>query len=658
MLTAPRLDDLTWEDLRQLAQRRIPAASGGVWTHHAPVDPGITLLELFAFLLEQQVYVLDQVPDALARGVLGLLGDAPQPTGIARTVLAASLRDPTGPAGRLDAGSIVLPDSGGLEAPLFSTTTATAVLPVRSAQIAVGGETRAADAIAGPVRLMPADGSPAAFDIVLQLETPPPADVGPLALLLEIAAPPKVAPQWAAAAVDVPPPATLRFARVDGAAAAPLAPEMVNDGTGGLRRAGLLTVAWQNAWAGASEIRLRVATPEATFAAPPRLMRMVANAAIAQHRVARAIVGRAPDRGPFNIARAAIADQLDHWLPLSGTTLDLPADLGPPLEGTVELSLTRDGVAADWRETDELGFAGPADRLFMLERDRAQLVFGNGYAGRIPAPAEDFALRLEVGGGTAGNLTEGLAWTLAEPPAAPPEIVLRNAVPADDGAAAESLADARRRVGGSLERSERVVTAEDIRTLIETMPGLGTHRAHVVPGYDPAFPCSYVPDSIGVFVVPRVPRASEALGAEVPAPRADPGAMALFAERLEQQRMLATRLHVLHPRYHGVNLAVTLRGSPDALAEPAVRDALARHLDAVVGGDGEGWPFGRALRPSELVRVAQDAAGEGLFVESVAVGLNGAAPSDACGDTAIGPNDLVYLAACRITVLPAEEGVA
>jgi predicted phage baseplate assembly protein len=656
MLTAPRLDDLTWEDLRQLAQRRIPAASGGVWTHHAPVDPGITLLELFAYLLEQQVYVLDQVPDALVRGVLRLLGEAPRPTGIARTVLAARPPVGTGAAERLEAKSILLPDATGLDELLFTTTTATAVLPVRSATIAAGGETRAADAIAGPVRLLPADGSAAAFEIVLQLETAAPADPGPLALLLDIAAPPGLAPQRAAAAVEVPPPATLRFARVDGAAAVPLPSEAVEDGTLGLRRAGLLTVAWQNAWAGTSEIRLRISTPEASFAAPPRLVRMVANATIAEHRVARAILGRAADGGASDVARAAIANQLDRWLPLSGLTLELPADLGPPLEGSVTLALTRDGVEAGWQETDELGFAGPADRVFMLDRERGRLVFGNGYAGRIPAPAGDFALRLEAGGGSAGNLPQGLHWTWAEASDALPEVELSNAVPATGGAAAESLADARNRVGGSLERSERVVTAEDIRTLIETMPGLGAHRAHVVPGYDPAFPCSYVPDSIGVFVVPRVPRASEADRAEVPAPRADPGAMTLFAGRLEQRRMLATRLHVLHPLYHGVGLAVTLRGSADPLAEEAIRGALARHLDAVVGGEGEGWPFGRALRPSELVRVAQDVAGEALLVESVAIGLDGAAPADACGDTAIGPNDLVYLAACRMTVLPAEEG--
>ena len=50
------LDDLTWETLTGAARRRIPAASAGAWTLHAPVDPGVTLLELLAYLLEQRLY--------------------------------------------------------------------------------------------------------------------------------------------------------------------------------------------------------------------------------------------------------------------------------------------------------------------------------------------------------------------------------------------------------------------------------------------------------------------------------------------------------------------------------------------------------------------------------------------------------------------------
>ena len=35
-----KLDDLTWNEMVVAIRRRIPAASGGQWTLHAPVDPG------------------------------------------------------------------------------------------------------------------------------------------------------------------------------------------------------------------------------------------------------------------------------------------------------------------------------------------------------------------------------------------------------------------------------------------------------------------------------------------------------------------------------------------------------------------------------------------------------------------------------------------
>ena len=39
------LDDLDWKGMVDAIRRRIPAASDGQWTLHAPVDPGVTLLE-------------------------------------------------------------------------------------------------------------------------------------------------------------------------------------------------------------------------------------------------------------------------------------------------------------------------------------------------------------------------------------------------------------------------------------------------------------------------------------------------------------------------------------------------------------------------------------------------------------------------------------
>jgi hypothetical protein len=122
--------------------------------------------------------------------------------------------------------------------------------------------------------------------------------------------------------------------------------------------------------------------------------------------------------------------------------------------------------------------------------------------------------------------------------------------------------------------------------------------------------------------------------------------------------MLATRIRVLTPRYRPVALAVTIRTALFDTGELVdnVRVALARHLDAVTGGAGDGWPFGHPVRPSELVRVAQNAGGNEVIVERVAVGLDGAPPGADCTDTLIGPHDLVFLASAAFTLLPLEDG--
>ena len=93
------LDDLTWDQMVAAIRRRIPAESAGNWTLHAPVDPGITFLELFAFLAEQRLYWLDQVPDAFVVAVLELLGlGGPLPAVPAATVLQITAPDPQNPA--------------------------------------------------------------------------------------------------------------------------------------------------------------------------------------------------------------------------------------------------------------------------------------------------------------------------------------------------------------------------------------------------------------------------------------------------------------------------------------------------------------------------------------------------------------------------------
>src|SRR5262245_33348350 len=92
MSLAPvKLDDLDWRAMVDTIRRRIPAASSGEWTLHSPVDPGVTLLELYAWLIEQRIFWVDQVPDSMVRASLRLLGVRQRGARPARTLLRVCL---------------------------------------------------------------------------------------------------------------------------------------------------------------------------------------------------------------------------------------------------------------------------------------------------------------------------------------------------------------------------------------------------------------------------------------------------------------------------------------------------------------------------------------------------------------------------------------
>jgi hypothetical protein len=61
-LNLPNLDDRSYADLVAEARALIPALAPD-WTDHNPADPGITLVELLAWLTEMLLYRLNQVTD-------------------------------------------------------------------------------------------------------------------------------------------------------------------------------------------------------------------------------------------------------------------------------------------------------------------------------------------------------------------------------------------------------------------------------------------------------------------------------------------------------------------------------------------------------------------------------------------------------------------
>jgi predicted phage baseplate assembly protein len=92
-ITSPQLDDLTYDRTVEELLRRIPVYAPQ-WTDYNDSDPGVTLIQLFAYLAEQVGYRLNLVPEKNYIELLKLLGVELQPARAATTRLALLLSDP------------------------------------------------------------------------------------------------------------------------------------------------------------------------------------------------------------------------------------------------------------------------------------------------------------------------------------------------------------------------------------------------------------------------------------------------------------------------------------------------------------------------------------------------------------------------------------
>ena len=88
-----QLDDRRFQDLVSEARMRIHRACPE-WTEHNVSDPGITLIELFAWMTEMTIYRLNRVPDKLHVALLELLGIRLDGPSAARTSIRFRLAAP------------------------------------------------------------------------------------------------------------------------------------------------------------------------------------------------------------------------------------------------------------------------------------------------------------------------------------------------------------------------------------------------------------------------------------------------------------------------------------------------------------------------------------------------------------------------------------
>src|SRR5689334_15121021 len=86
-LQIPSIDDRRYQDLVTEALARIPIHNPE-WTNFNKSDPGVTLIEVFAFLTETLLYRANQIPERNRKKFLSLLGVPLRPASSARGMVS------------------------------------------------------------------------------------------------------------------------------------------------------------------------------------------------------------------------------------------------------------------------------------------------------------------------------------------------------------------------------------------------------------------------------------------------------------------------------------------------------------------------------------------------------------------------------------------
>ena len=122
-IPSPNLDDRTFAQLVEAARDRITAMCPE-WTDLSVSDPGMTLVEVFAFLTETMIYRLNRVPEKAYVEFLRLLGVNLLPPEAAGVTLQFKLAKPASKAIEIPRGTRVTVSrhSGGGEPPVFAVT--------------------------------------------------------------------------------------------------------------------------------------------------------------------------------------------------------------------------------------------------------------------------------------------------------------------------------------------------------------------------------------------------------------------------------------------------------------------------------------------------------------------------------------------------------
>ena len=625
-IPVPSLDDRKFQQLVDEAKRRIPRYSPS-WTDHNVSDPGITLIELFAWMTEQHIFRLNQVPDKNLLTFLNLIGMSLEPAKPAKGDVTFTLGAAPTPERRVIIPAwteVATERTETREAIAFTTDVEVEVLPPTFRWVLTTADGQDYKDQSQALR------EEAAFDIWGAPPTSPQClylgfeqDLSAHTLVLQFQC------DKLGIGIDPSDPPWLwevwrgnerKWEQV----------VIAGDTTAGLNQNG--------------ELRFYL-PPQCQ---PQRLPRYEAATVVRCTPIDKPALGRAPYARSPRVRRVSaysigITVPITHALPVGPEVLgvsngqpgqkfrlqhrDTLRPEGP--EEVVQVSTT-DGGWETWMQVADFGDSTSEDKStgkkhYILDPLTGEVEFGpvirqrdgtEPQFGAIPLLGSTIRiLRYRIGGGVGGNVAEGRVKVLKT--TLPYVASVVNRTPITGGEEAQSIEDAKLRGPSRLRTRFRAVTAEDFEYLSQEVEGVGRVRCLQPRPDDPAAPPA---GTVTLLVIPNLPPLKDleldryidlheslskqdlrlAVEAQLQSElRLPEGTRLRLGEFLDDRRLLTARVEIREPQYVWVTVQTRIRAQPKAEPERVRRDvkiALYQFLHPLFGGaDRKGWTFGQPL---------------------------------------------------------------
>lgn len=590
----PNLDDETFEEIVKDARLLIPQFARESWTDHNVHDPGITFLELFAWLAEMQMYQLNRVTEKNYRKFLKLVGISPYDAKPAKVDITFDIKNKATFAEKNDTlvekGTKITTELDGNWI-VFETEEDINVIQSNLKTIISRSNLKVVDNTAANDEddiYFSAFGEKGGIGSTLELgfnEALPQKDIQITFDLFD---------------EDLPSPV---IDDSDPVFSVSLSWEYLNDGekwneltlkkdtTLALNRSGRINFDIpSNMGKNDEKYWIRCLWKDGHYEVAPLINRILINT-----------IPAVQVEDIEEIVPIQKVNDPDKVLIVPDKKVELKVK--PVLTGSLKIIVEGSSDEKNmWIEKDDFESSGPEDKHYLFNPEEGEITFGNGLNGRIPV--EEIKISYKTTLGQKGNVPKGQKWVSEETGSG--IIIKENYKQATGGQDAESIEQAKSRAKKDFRGFYRAITSEDYEQLALSTPGLRVSRAKAIPNYHPKYPCIDIPDSTTVVIVPYA-RGDE----NTPVPGKN--FLQTVSSFLDTRRLITADLHVIGPEYVKIavtcNVRIKKKSSPTEVTK-RIQNELNKFLDPLKGGpDGKGWPFGRAVYKSEIYQIINNIEG-------------------------------------------------